>query len=83
LGYHIKIVVGHEDSDEEIKNIVNRLQEEYKKITIISNDTDFIPLIKSLTKNKKNVEILCCEKNKTGMIMQNNIANEYLTIRVL
>ena len=80
LAYNMRVKVGHLDSDDEIVHIIENEYKKYKTITIVSNDTDFVPIIKRLLKDEKKVQIIGIDSQKKGILMQNNIGDSNLKI---
>jgi len=83
LLYGIKVVVGHEDSDEKIKELIKSNYKKFKSITIISSDTDFVPTIKRVLKRDKRVYVIAKDKQKKGMLMRLNIDHKNLSISTI
>jgi len=80
LRYNMRIKVGHLNSDDEIVRLIESQYKNYKIITIISSDTDFVPIVKKLLKEDKKVQIIGIESQKKGIFMKNNIGDANLKI---
>ncbi len=83
LRYGIEVRTGHEDSDQEIIDILRAQYKAYKKLTVISSDTDFIPMIKKMLEAKKHVMVISRDTQKKSMLMRLKIDHERLEVRSL
>lgn len=83
LLYGITVQTGHTDSDLKLIELMKKHHHDYKTITIVSSDTDFIPYIKTRLRKKKRVRVIVRDDQKKGMIMRLNLDNRYLSIKTL
>ena len=83
LLYGIKVYTDHDDSDARLVEFLYRHYREYKKVTIVSSDTDFVNPIKEVLGRKKPVRVIVMDDQKKGMVMRLKLDRRGLDIRTI
>jgi len=83
LLYGIRVVVDHEDSDNKIKELIRSNYKKFVGITIVSSDTDFVGVIKSVLNNDKTVHVISRDRQKKGILMRLKIDHKDLSISTI
>ena len=81
--YDIEIITGHDDSDEKIKDIILDEHSQFKKVTVISNDTDFIPILNNVLEQDKKIKVIMKDIHKKGMIMRLKLDNTNIELSTI
>ena len=81
--FNIEIVTGHDDSDQKIIDLIKEEYESYKKVTIISSDTDFVNTINFVLDEGKEVKIIARDVQKKGMLMRTKLDHPKLRIETI
>jgi len=83
LKYGIQLRVGHEDSDEIIKELIRSHYRNFAKTTIISCDSDFAVLLNEVLQNGKKVHIILKDIQKRRMLMYIKLDHKNLIISTI
>lgn len=81
--FGIRVIVDHNDSDEEIKRLAWKHYIRYRRITIVSSDSDFVQTIRKLLQKGKQVDVIAKDKTKKRMMMKVKLDHENLTVKTV
>ena len=80
LLYDIRVLVGHQNSDERIIELVKNSYQAYEQVTIISSDSDFAFIIKQVLSQRKKVTVILNNYTKKRMLMYLKLDHPNLSI---
>jgi len=83
LLYGIKIFNDHTDSDIKIEEIVDQMYSDYKSVSIVSSDTDFVPLVNRVLSKGLIVQMLLNDIQNRRMLQILKIDHVCLRINTL
>jgi len=81
--FNIEIFTGHDDSDAKIIELIKEQYIHFKKITIVSSDTDFVNTINFVLDENKLVKIIARDVQKKGILMRTKIDHPNLRIETI